>query len=330
MLRIALDAMGGDNAPKEILKGAFLALEAFDIHIELLGPKEKLKRALKSFPQWPHDRLSIVHAPEVVTMCESPTTSFRKKKESSIQVGLRRLKKKSVNAFVSAGNTGAVMTASTLILGRIKGVERPAIASRIPTPEGECVMLDMGSSVDCKPEHLAQFAVMGNHFADEVMGIHNPKVGLLNIGEEEDKGNQQVQQAYDLIKVLPLNFMGNVEGKDILKGKADVVVCDGFVGNNLLKFGEGVAGTFFRFFKTLATKNLRTKLGMLLLKPELLAFKNRFDHESVGGAPLLGVDGVSVIAHGSSSGMAIKNAISAAIRAVENNIVDNIAGDLRK
>ena len=330
MLKIALDAMGGDAAPKEILKGAFLAVEAFDIHIELVGPQEKLKRALKSFSKWPHERINIVHAPEVVTMCESPAVSFRKKKESSIQVGLRRLKKKEVNAFVSAGNTGAVMTASTLLLGRIKGIERPAIASRIPTPEGECVMLDMGSSVDCKPEHLAQFALMGHHFADEVMGIQNPKVGLLNIGEEEDKGNQQVQAAYDLIKELPVNFMGNVEGKDILKGKADVVVCDGFVGNNLLKFGEGVVGTFFRFFRDLTKKSWRTKLGMLLLKPELLAFKKRYDHESIGGAPLLGVDGVSVIAHGSSTGLAIKNAIAVAIRAVNNNIVENIAGDIQK
>ena len=191
-------------------------------------------------------------------------------------------------------------------------------------------MLDMGSSVDCKPEHLEQFAMMGHHFAAEVMGISNPKVGLLNIGEEEDKGNQQVQLAYNLLQALPVNFMGNVEGKDILKGKADVVVCDGFVGNNLLKFGEGVIGAVFGFLRELTQLNWRTKLGMLLLKPELMAFKKRYDHEAIGGAPLLGVDGVSVIAHGSSTGVAIKNAIAVAIRAVNNNIVANIAGDIQK
>lgn len=331
MLKIALDAMGGDYAPGEVLKGAFLAVEEFSVDIILVGPQEQLLAALSASEfksHWPHPRLSIHHAPEVVGMGESPAVSFRKKKESSIQVGLRLVKEGGADAFVSAGNTGAVMMASTFILGRIANVERPAIASVLPTKTTPFILLDIGSSVDCKPEHLAQFATMGNCFSKIMLGVEKPRVALLNIGEEVEKGNQQTQAAFELLQQLPLHFVGNIESKYILSGNVDVVVCDGFVGNTLLKFGEGVTSLFMNFFKTEAKRSVLSMLGLLLLKSSLKRFIKRYDHEQYGGAPLLGVDGVSIIAHGSSSAVSMKNAIGTAMRSVEGQIVQQISAAL--
>lgn len=327
MVKIALDAMGGDFAPFEILKGASLALNDFEVTITLFGPKDVLEPAILAFPNLNSERVDIVDSPDTVAMSESPSVSFRHKKNSSIQLGLKAVKEKKCDAFISAGNTGAVMMASTLILGRIPNVERPAIASLIPTPfERPVVMLDMGSSVDCKPIHLAQFATMGDCFARAVLKEKSPRVGLLNIGEESEKGNAVVQAAHDLLEQLPINFIGNVEGKDILKGVVDVVVCDGFVGNVLLKFGEGITSIFMDFFRSQAKSSGISKLGLLLLKPALKKFKKKYDHEEYGGAPLLGVNGVSMIAHGSSSAWAIRNAIQSAIKEVDSGVIEKLIG----
>jgi glycerol-3-phosphate acyltransferase PlsX len=326
LVRIALDAMGGDHAPSVVVEGAVLAAQQLGVHVILVGPDSVVASELNRFPGYPKDLISIVHAPDVVGMSESPAISFRQKKNSSIQVGLKLVKEGHADGFVSAGNTGAVMMASTLVLGRIPGIERPAIASLIPTKANRpVVVLDMGASVDCKPEHLAQFATMGSYFAQSVFNTDTPRVGLLSNGEEPEKGNQAVQGAFELIKSMPLNFIGNVEGKDILDGVADVVVCDGFVGNVILKFGEGISSALFGHFKEAAKGGcLRSKLGLLLLKPLLKSIHKKYDYEEYGGAPLLGVNGVSIISHGRSSAIAIKNAIRLASNDAKSNLVEKI------
>ncbi len=317
--------MGGDYAPDEIVKGAALAIAELGVAIFLVGPQDIIATAIATHAPLYADKITVVHAPEVVEMGESPSKSFRQKKESSIRVGLELLKSNQADAFVSAGNTGAVMAASTLLLGRIDGVERPAIAAILPSKNGPFVMLDMGASVDSKPSHLLQFAKMGMCYSRLVLGLESPRIGLLNIGEETEKGNQLTQTTHELLKEdATLNFAGNVEGKHILSGVVDVVVTDGFVGNSMLKFGEGAVDLFFDFFKTEARQNWRSLLGLLLLKPALREFKKRYDYSEYGGAPLLGLNGVSVIAHGRSDANAIKNAIRQANDAVATHLVENM------
>lgn len=330
MIKVVLDAMGGDFAPDEVLQGAYLALRELPVHIILTGPEDILKKELPRWGEWPNDRISIVHASQIVEMAESPSQSFRKKKDSSIRVGLDLVRDKKADAFVSAGNTGAALTASTLILGRINGVERPAAVTVLPSENGQFVMLDMGTNVDCKSNHLVQFAVMGECFAKLVLGIEKPRVALLNIGEEPDKGNLVTQATFELLQQAPVHFIGNVEGKEILQGKADVVVCDGFVGNNLLKFGEGVSALFMDFFKKEAKSSWLSMLALMLLKPALYRFKKRYDYEEYGGAPILGVNGVSIIAHGRSKSVAIKNAIRTAVVSVQSEMVDRLTKALDK
>ena len=317
--------MGGDYAPDEIVEGAALAIAELGVAIFLVGPQDIIATAIATHAPLYADKITVVHAPEVVEMGESPSKSFRQKKESSIRVGLDLLKSNQADAFVSAGNTGAVMAASTLLLGRIDGVERPAIAAILPSKNGPFVMLDMGASVDSKPSHLLQFAKMGMCYSRLVLGLESPRIGLLNIGEETEKGNQLTQTTHELLKEdATLNFAGNVEGKHILSGVVDVVVTDGFVGNSMLKFGEGAVDLFFDFFKTEARQNWRSLLGLLLLKPALREFKKRYDYSEYGGAPLLGLNGVSVIAHGRSDANAIKNAIRQANDAVATHLVENM------
>jgi glycerol-3-phosphate acyltransferase PlsX len=318
--------MGGDFAPKEVIDGAYLAVKELDVKIILVGPLNILENEIKRFKDWPANSIVLHEATEVVTMGESPSNSFRKKKNSSIRVGLNLVKEKKADAFVSAGNTGAVMTASLLVLGKVKNIDRPAITAILPTKQSRAVVLDMGSTVDCKASHLAEFAQMGNIFSKHILQIDHPKVGLLNIGEEEEKGNSVTQEAYSIIKGLDLNFVGNIEGKDIFEGKADVVVCDGFVGNSLLKFGEGVVDLISTFFKSEAKKSLLSLVGLCVLSPAFKRFRKRFDYAEYGGAPLLGVNGVSVVAHGKSHAVAIKNAIYQAKLAVENKVIERIEG----
>ncbi len=331
MITIVLDAMGGDFAPRETLLGAYAAVEAYPVKVLLVGPEADVKAAQRALKLPDHPHIHIVHADELVGMSESPTQSFRKKKNSSIQVGLRLISEKKADAFVSAGNTGAVMTAATFVLGRLPGIDRPAIATVFSGREhSKVVMLDMGASADCRPAHLLQFAEMGRCYAQSVVGIDAPRIGLLSIGEEPEKGNQLIQDTFPLFQEKVANFYGNIEGKEIFLNKCDVVVCDGFVGNSLLKFGEGVVALFMDYFKGIRKTSILGTIGLLFLMGSLKKFKKEYDFEETGGAPLLGVDGVVIIAHGRSSQKSIKHAIRNAYQAVSHGMVDAIADAVKE
>ncbi len=321
MINIAVDAMGGDHAPETIILGAMSAVKLLDIHITLVGDESVIRQYLT-----PNDRISIVHASEKIDMDDSPLDAYKKKKDSSIHIGLGLVKDNHVNGFVSAGNTGAVMSCSLFILGRIQGVDRPALASLIPTKKGHALMLDMGSNVDSKPIHLEQYAMMGHYFSSQVLHVDSPKIGLINIGEEEEKGNQLTQQVFEALKSSSLNFIGNIEGKDLLYHKADVIVCDGFVGNTLLKFGEGLVEFILSEIKTgVENASIFSKVGAVLLKPVFKSLKKKIDYEEYGGAPFLGINGVSVVAHGKSKEKAIVNAIRIAKESVETEMIQKIS-----
>jgi glycerol-3-phosphate acyltransferase PlsX len=322
LVTIALDAMGGDHAPDEIVKGAVRAANEYKVHILLVGNEA----ILNSF-NITHPGISIVHASDVIEMDEAPMQAYKKKKNSSIHVGLELVKHSKAQAFLSAGNTGAVMSCSLFILGRIPGVDRPALASVIPTKHGQALMLDMGSNVDTKPVHLNQYAVMGHFFSSQVLHVQTPRVGLINIGEEKEKGNQLTQEAYHLLRQnKTIQFVGNLEGKDILFHKADVVLCDGFVGNALLKFGEGLVDFILAEIKYgISTASFLSKIGGVLLRPVFKKIKKRIDYEEYGGAPLLGINGISFVAHGKSKEKAIFNAIRSAIDAVQSNMIEKIS-----
>lgn len=330
LVNIALDAMGGDHAPGVNVEGAYLAAKSLDIQITLVGQKDTLQPYIQQYKDWPHHKIKIKHASETVDMAESPSLSFRRKKDSSIRVGLNLVKENICQGFVSSGNTGAVMTTSLFVLGRLAHVERPSLAAILPSKTSRYVMLDMGSNVDCKPSHLAEFAIMGSIFAEHILGRSNPKVGLLNIGKEKDKGNSLTQETAPLLESLPINYIGHIEGKDITKGASDVVVCDGFTGNNMLKFGEGIVSLFKSFFKEEAKSSLISAIGLLFLKPAFKRFKKNFDYDEYGGAFLLGVNGVSIVAHGSASSIAIKNAIKTAHTACTHRIVNEIEHHLTR
>jgi len=322
-MRIALDAMGGDHAPSVVVEGAVLAAKEWGIEVVLVGPHERVKQELAK-----HDTsglsLPVVHAEEVIGMDEHAAVAVRQKRHSSIATGIDLLKEGRVAAFVSAGNSGAVMAAALFGLGRIQGIDRPAIGTVFPTTTGRCFILDIGANADCKPEYLLQFATMGSAYAERVLGITHPRVGLLSNGEEETKGNALVQASYPLLKASPLNFAGNVEGKDVPMGLADVVVCDGFSGNILIKLSEGVAESLFQALKTEITAGIASKLAALVLKPAFRRIKKRLDYAEFGGAPLLGVNGVVIIAHGRSNAPAIKNALRLARQSVDHQLVETI------
>ncbi|MEZ4653624.1 MAG: phosphate acyltransferase PlsX [Candidatus Eisenbacteria bacterium] len=331
--RVALDAMGGDRAPESVVQGAIDAAAHFhdDLEVVLVGDENAIGCYL---PATEAQRLGIeiVHTSESIGMGESATTSYRKKRDSSIAVGIKLLGERRVDAFVSAGNTGAVVTASLLGLGRIKGVHRPAILTIVPTHHGQCLMLDVGANSDTKPAHLYQFAIMGRVYAQSVSGIPEPTIGLLNIGEESSKGSDLAQAAFKMLTECPgnLNFVGNVEGRDILKGTVDVVVCDGFTGNVILKFAESVVGMVVGAIRSELKRSLKFKLGALLLKPVFARVRSRLNYEEYGGAPLLGVDGVVVICHGSSSAKAIRNALRVAASGAREGIDAKIAEELSR
>ncbi len=325
-MKIAVDAMGGDKAPAEIIKGAVLAAEKYSCEIILVGDEEKIRGEFdeKNLP------ITIRHAQEVVEMGEHPADAVRNKKDSSIVVATKLVRDGECDAVLSAGSTGAAVAAAQLILRRIHGIGRAAIATPIPTPRGTTLLLDSGASVDSRPEHLIQSGIMGSLYAEHVLKIKNPSVALLNIGEEETKGNEQAKETYNLLKNLPtINFAGNAEGRDIPTGKFDVVICDGFVGNVVLKFGEGLALTIMK----LLTEELTANGGIKLLGRELLdaTFKNmykRLDVSENGGAPLLGVDGCCVISHGSSDARAICSGIGVACNYVDSKILERIKNAL--
>ncbi|MDN5344315.1 MAG: phosphate acyltransferase [Clostridia bacterium] len=318
-MRIAVDAMGGDHAPREIVRGAVEAAREKIADIILVGDKRSLEPEL--VPLQPPATLEIVHTEQVIEMDEQPALALRRKREASIIVATRLVKEGRAAAVVSAGSTGAQMAAALLFLGRSGKIQRPAIATIMPTLKGPKLLLDAGANVDCRPEHLYEFALMGNLYAARVMGISKPRVALLNIGTEACKGNEQTLGAYSLLKEAELNFIGNIEGRDILAGEADVIVCDGFVGNALLKFGEGMAQALFTMIGQEIKKTLRAQLGAALVLPALKGLKKQVDYTEYGGAPLLGVQGISIICHGSSNARAIKNAIKVASRCAEQGLV---------
>jgi glycerol-3-phosphate acyltransferase PlsX len=316
-MRIAVDAMGGDFAPQEIIKGAVEAARLFPIEIILVGDPEKIFKETKKSRQI----FKVVPASEVIAMNEPPIQAIKQKADASINVGLSLVKEGKADAFVSAGSTGAVMAGALFKLGRIPGIERPAIATEFPIPSGKVLLLDMGANVDCKPRHLEQFALMGSLYAQSVLHINHPRIGLLNIGEEKEKGNELTRETWSLLAKAPLNFIGNVEGKEILSGRADVIVCDGFVGNLILKFGESISGSILQLLKAELSRGIVSRLGLSLLYPALKNLQKKISYDTYGGAPLLGISGVVFKAHGRARAEAVKNAIRETSEAVSGNII---------
>ena len=310
MVKVALDAMGGDNAPGEIVKGAIDAVtENKEVKVYLVGKEALVKDELSKY-KFNADQVEVVDATEVIEMAEPPVMAIRKKKDSSIVKALHLVKEGTCDAFVSAGSSGAVLVGGQLIVGRIKGVERPPLAPLIPTEKGASLLIDCGANVDARPSHLVQFAKIGTVYMQSIMGIENPRVAIVNIGAEEEKGNALVKETFPLLKNTPeINFIGSIEARDIPKGYADVIVCEAFVGNVILKLYEGVGGTLIKKVKEGMMTTLRSKIGALLVKPALKTCLKSFDLEEYGGAPLLGLKGLVVKTHGSSKAVEIKNTI---------------------
>ena len=323
MIKVAVDGMGGDHAPRAVVDGAVRAAREYDIEIILVGHKDLLQKELARVPSIPSN-LKVHHAEEVVDMAEPATMGVRKKRDSSIRVAVDLVKRKEADAIVSAGHTGAAVVATTLSLGLLEGVARPGIAIAYPTLNGSSVIIDIGANIDAKPEHLLQYAVMGSTFANIILHKKEPRVGLLNIGEEESKGPDFMKETHRLIEESPLNFMGNIEGKDIFSGDVDVVVCDGFVGNIVLKVTESLAESTNILLRRELKQSVLSMMGAMLIKPTLSRLKRRLDYTEFGGAPLLGVNGICIICHGSSSAKAIKNAIRVAGEFVKFNVNEKI------
>lgn len=325
-MKIAIDAMGGDHAPREIVRGAIRAVNELDCEVVLVGDASAIQKYLPS--NYPKNKISIVHAPQNISMDEDPAMAIRKKKDCSINVAVGLVKAGQADAFLSAGNTGAGMAGALLGLGRIEGIERPAIATVFPTLKGKVVLLDMGANVDCKPHYLAQFALMGSIYAEKALGIQKPRVSLLSIGEEEEKGNTLTFETTPLLKKLPINFIGNIEGRQILFDATDVVVCDGFVGNVVLKLSQGIAKYFMTLFKNEIKKSLLGKIGVPFMLPVFRSIQKRTDYSEYGAAPLLGVQGIAMIAHGRSDAKAIKNAVKTTIAYARSEVVSEIGKSL--
>ncbi len=329
-MKIAVDAMGGDNAPHAVVAGAVHAAREFGVGIILVGIEQMVQAELKKHPFAKSLPIEIRNATQVVDMLDSPATVFRRKKDSSIRVANDLVKSGEAVAVISAGHTGAAMATSLFVLGPLEGVERPAIGVFMPTVKGRCIVLDMGANVDCKPNHLLQFAIMGEVFAKHLLKNPNPRVGLLSIGEEETKGNELTKEAFKLLTETSLNFIGNVEGRDVMMGKVDVIVCDGFIGNVVLKLSEAVAEAIGVILKENIGDNLIRKLGYFMMKPAFRALKRKMDYAEYGGAPLLGVNGVSIISHGRSSDRAIKNAIRVAMELAKGEVNRHILEDIER
>ena len=327
-MRIGLDAMGGDKAPQAPVKGAILAVKEFGFHVVLIGRESEISRELEKY-DYPKDKIEIVNATESIEMHEPAALSVRKKRDSSIVRATNLLKEGEFDAFVSAGNTGAVVCAATLSLRLLPGVDRPGIAVIFPTLNKPCMVIDVGANIDPKPLHLLQYGIMGDAFSKNILGKANPTVGLLNIGEEAEKGTDFIKEAHTMISESRLNFIGNVEPKEVYQGKADVVLCDGFVGNVFLKVTEGFADAASQLLKReLKKSSIITKLGALLAMPAFRQLKKKIDATEYGGAPLMGVDGSVIIAHGSSNSKAIKNAIRAAAENVNHKVNEHVVEEL--
>jgi phosphate acyltransferase len=326
-MKLAIDAMGGDHAPKEIVIGAMKAVEAFsDIHIILVGDETKIKEYLTN-----PERISILHTTEVILGTDEPVRAVRRKKTASMVLAAQQVADGNADACISAGNTGALMAAGLFVVGRIEGIERPALTPTLPTIGGEgFLLLDVGANVDAKPEHLLQYAIMGSIYCEKVRGTANPRVGLLNIGTEEKKGNDLTKAAFELLKKANINFIGNVEARDLLDGAADVVVTDGFTGNMVLKTVEGTALSMFKMLKTTLMSSVKSKLAAAVLKPEFKILKNTLDYSEYGGAGLFGLKAPVIKAHGSSNGQAIFSAIRQTREMVEKDVVGLIKKSIEK
>lgn len=330
-MRVAIDAMGGDYAPRATVEGAILyARETVGKHqLLLFGDQPTLEKELSRFSIRKWHNISIHHTTQVIKMSDIPTVALKGKPDSSLLKAIQMHKNGEVDAVVSAGSTGAQMVGSLMILGRIEGVHRPALGSFLPTEGGVVLLIDVGANVDCKPINLLQFGLMGSIFINYIYGISNPRVGLLSIGEEKTKGNELVLATYPLMAAHLPHFIGNLEGRDILAGKADVIVTDGFVGNNILKFAESIMGVFGSSFKKSIGKNLFSLLGAFMVRHAFHEMRSSFDYQEYGGVPLLGVNGISIICHGRSTSRAIKNAIRVAVEIGEKKVNEHIQAQLK-
>jgi phosphate acyltransferase len=318
---IAVDAMGADKAPKPEIEGAILATKHYNVRVLLVGREEQLAAELQHHPSAASLPIEIVHASDVISMHDKAAQAVRSKRDSSMRVGLRLVREGTAAGFITAGNTGAAMATAKVVLGTLPHVDRPALAAVFPTSKGSAaILVDVGANVDCKPHNLEQFAVMGEIYSRSIFEIARPRVGLLSVGEEESKGNELTKDAYALLKALPLNFIGNVEGRDLYNGHADVIVCDGFVGNVALKTSEGLVDAVRFLLKESLQSTITSQVGAMLSKRAFADFKKRLDYSEYGGAPLLGVKGVCIIGHGSSNANAIKNAIRVAAQFADTKI----------
>src|SRR5207248_824414 len=327
---IALDAMGSDRAPKPEVEGAILAARHYEVEVLLVGREEQVRAELQNHPSAEGLPIKVVNATEVIEMNEKAAQAVRAKKDSSMRVGLRQVRDGRAAGFVTAGNTGAAMATAKMVLGALPGVDRPALAAVFPTAAGTAaILLDVGANVDSKPHNLEQFAIMGEIYYRSIFGKNRPRVGILSIGEEESKGNELTREAYKLVKTLPLNFKGNVEGRDLYNGNLDVIVCDGFVGNVALKISEGMVQTVRYLLKESLRATITRQVGYLLARRAFDDFKKRLDYSEYGGAPLLGVKGVCIVGHGSSNSNAIKNAIRIAAEGARAGITSKIEDELK-
>ena len=325
MTKVVLDAMGGDNAPHEIIKGAIEAIQKRDdIHVILTGKEDVINKELAGYT-YNKEQISVVHAEEIIETAEPPVMAIRRKKDSSIVVGMKLVKDGEADAFVSAGSSGAVLVGGQLLVGKIKGVERPPLAPLIPTEKGFSLLIDCGANVDARPSHLVQFAKMGSIYMEHVLGVKNPKVAIVNIGAEEEKGNALVKETFPLLKECQdINFIGSIEAREIPHGQADVVVCEAFVGNVILKLYEGVASVLVSKVNAGMMTSLRSKIGAFLVKPALKSTLKAFDASAYGGAPLLGLDGLVVKTHGSSTSKEVCNSIIQCVTFKEQRINERI------
>lgn len=326
-MKIAIDAMGGDHAPKEIVLGALKAIDTYsDVEITLVGDENKINPYLKD-----RNRISIIHTEEVITGTDEPVRAVRRKKNASMVLAAKEVAEGRADACISAGNTGALMAAGLFIVGRIEGIERPALSPTLPTIGGEgFVLLDVGANADAKPEHLVQYALMGSIYSQKVRGIDHPRVGLLNIGTEENKGNELTKHTYEMLKKADINFIGNIEARDLLNGVADVAVTDGFTGNMVLKTIEGTALSIFKMLKSALMSNLKSKLAAAVLKPNLLELKSQMDYSEYGGAGLFGLKAPVIKAHGSSDAKAIYSAIRQTREMIEHQVIGTIQEAVEK
>ncbi len=335
-IKVAVDAMGGDNAPGEIVKGAVDAVNTRkDIQVFLVGQQEAVEEELKKYT-YPQDQISIVHAEEVIETAEPPVVAIRKKKQSSIVIGMNMVKQKEADAFVSAGSSGAILVGGQVIVGRIRGIERPPLAPLMPTEKGVSLLIDCGANVDARPSHLVQFARMGSIYMEHVVGIKNPRVAIVNIGAEEEKGNALVKETFPLLKeCTDINFVGSIEAREIPHGEADVIVCEAFTGNVILKLYEGMGSMFKGLLKKGLMSSIRSKIGALLILPAMKKTLKSFDASAYGGAPLLGLNGLVVKTHGNSKAIEVKNSIIQCVTfkeqdingKIKKNIIDSKQGE---